>query len=100
MDISWFMRVLMKALHVMPIQKLNAPGASQQISNHPQQQAKGLYPFVGNPRDEMPSGLAFKLTDYLELLDWSGRIIRADKRGSIDSQCSPILERLNIEPDH
>jgi len=33
-------------------------------------------------------------------VDWSGRIICADKRGSIDSQCSPILERLNIEPDH
>ncbi|MCF6324629.1 MAG: hypothetical protein L3J89_09950 [Gammaproteobacteria bacterium] len=48
----------------------------------------------------MPSGLAFKLTDYLKLVDWSGRIIRAGKRGSLDRQCSPILERLNIEPDH
>ncbi len=38
--------------------------------NHPQQQAKGLFPFVGNPRDEMAPGLAFKLTDYLELVDW------------------------------
>jgi len=56
--------------------------------------------FAGNPRDEMPGGLAFKLNDYLERVDWSGRIIRAGKRGSIDSQCSPILERLNIEPDH
>jgi len=70
------------------------------IANHPQQQAKGLFPFVGNPRGEMPPGLAFKLTDYLELVDWSGRILRAGKRGSIDSQCAPILERLNIEPEH
>jgi len=36
----------------------------------------------------------------LELVDWSGQIIRAGKRGSIDSQCPPILQRLNIEPDH
>jgi len=68
--------------------------------NHPQQQVKGLLPFVGNPRSEMPKGLPFKLTDYLELVDWSGRIIREGKRGSIDQSMPSILERLNIEPEH
>jgi len=73
---------------------------SAHSQNHPQQQVKGLLPFIGNPRAEMPKGLPFKLTDYLELVDWSGRIIREGKRGSIDQSISPILERLNIEPEH
>ncbi len=74
---------------------------SAHAPNHPQQQVKGLLPFIGNPRAEMPKkGLPFKLTDYLELVDWSGRIIREGKRGAIDQSMPPILERLNIEPDH
>ena len=54
-------------------------------------------PFVGNPRKEMPKGLAFKLEDYLELIDWTGRCIRDDKRGSISADLPPILERLQIK---
>ena len=73
---------------------------SAHAPNHPQQQVKGMLPFVGNPRAEMPKGLPFKLTDYLELVDWSGRVIREGKRGSIDQSMPPILERLNIEPEH
>ncbi|MEL0625055.1 transposase, partial [Marinomonas arenicola] len=36
-------------------------------------QPKVLYPFVGNPRQDMPNGLTFKLADYLELVDLTGR---------------------------
>ncbi|MBL1261269.1 MAG: hypothetical protein COB33_012130 [Thiotrichaceae bacterium] len=68
--------------------------------NHSKQQVKTLLPFAGNPRKEMPKGLPFRLTDYIELVDISGRIIRKDKRGAIDPQLSPILERLNIETKH
>jgi REP element-mobilizing transposase RayT len=35
--------------------------------------------------------------DYLQLVDWTGRAIRSDKRGSIVQSLPPILERLNIE---
>ena len=59
-----------------------------------------LYPFVGNPREPMPEGLPFQFKDYLELVDWTGRIIREDKRGAIDSHLPPILDRLNIDPKH
>ena len=59
-----------------------------------------LFPFAGNPRQDMPNGLPFKLTDYLELVDWTGRIIRDDKRGSIPDDVPPILEQLNIDPKH
>ena len=56
--------------------------------------------FAGNPRDDSPKGLPFRLTDYLELVDWTGRAIRDDKRGAIDNNLSHILERLNLETKH
>ena len=56
--------------------------------------------FVDYPRVNMPSGLPFRLTDYLELVDWTGRQIREDKRGAIDNDLPAILERLEIEEDH
>jgi len=37
--------------------------------------------------------------DYLELVDYSGRAIRNEKRGYIPSNLPPILERLNLEAD-
>jgi hypothetical protein len=37
--------------------------------NDPLQQAKGLHPFAGNPRRDMPNGLPFRLADYLKLVD-------------------------------
>lgn len=43
--------------------------------------------------------LPFSYNDYLELVDWSGRAIRADKRGYIAEDVPPIMARLNIEPD-
>ena len=63
-------------------------------------QPQSLMQFVGNPREPMPEGLPFALKDYLELVDWTGRIIRADKRGSIPAETPPILARLAIEPKH
>ncbi|WP_334078553.1 hypothetical protein [Microbulbifer sp. M83] len=59
-----------------------------------------LIPFAGNPRDPMPEGMPFRLRDYIELVDLSGRCLREDKRGAIDSEPPPILERLQIDPRH
>jgi REP element-mobilizing transposase RayT len=64
------------------------------------QQPDNLFPFVGNPRESMPVGLPFHLKDYLELVDWTGRIIREDKRGAISDKTPPILDRLNIDVRH
>ena len=41
--------------------------------------------------------LPFKLSDYIELVEWTGRIIRNDKRGHIDNDQPLILKRLNID---
>ncbi len=66
----------------------------------PEQQAEGLFPFAGNPRKDMPEGLPFYLSDYLELVDWSGRIIREDKRGYIPDHLPTILQRLGMDARH
>jgi REP element-mobilizing transposase RayT len=68
--------------------------------NHKNQQASGLLPFVGNPRAHMPNGLPFRLNDYLALVDWTGRMLRNDKRGSIPEDVPPILVQLHIDPKH
>jgi hypothetical protein len=59
-----------------------------------------LLPFAGYPRQDMPKGLPFRLKDYLELVDWTGRAILENKRGYIPSHQPPILERLQIEAKH
>lgn len=33
---------------------------------------------------------------YLQLLDWVGRTVRSDKRGSIPAELAPILERIGL----
>lgn len=45
------------------------------------------------------NGIPFTRVDYFKLVDATGRVIRADKRGSIDAGLSPVLSRLNIDPD-
>ena len=58
-----------------------------------------LLPFVGNPRKNIPDGLPFELSDYLTLVDWTGKIVRSDKRGAIDHNLPPLLERLSLTQD-
>ena len=53
--------------------------------------------FVGI--QEQHIGIPFMLKDYLELVDWSGKIIRDDKRGAIASNLPPILQRLELDSD-
>lgn len=65
-------------------------------ANHPNQQQKELLPFVGNPRQDMPKGVPMRLTGYLELVDWTGRILREDKRGVIPAEADKILVRLEL----
>lgn len=69
-------------------------------SHHLKQPVRELMPFVGNPRKDMPKGLPFRFSDYLELVDWSGRILRDDKRGAIPEQLPPIMNRLKMDPKH
>jgi hypothetical protein len=48
----------------------------------------------------MPAGLPFRLTDYLDLVDWSGRILRDDKKGAVPEELPAILQRLQMDARH
>ena len=70
------------------------------LENDEDFQPDSVMPFVGNPRQPMPPGIAFNLVDYLQLVDWTGKQIRDDKRGAIDTDLPPVLQRLGISPAH
>ncbi len=59
---------------------------------------KRLMPFAGNPRLGMPDGLPFRLADYLQLVDMTGRHMARNKKGKIDPSFPEILTRLNLKP--
>ena len=58
---------------------------------------KPLLHFDGTITQATQTGIPFTLENYLVLVDWTGRVVREDKRGAIDSQLPTILERLNID---
>ncbi len=59
---------------------------------------KHLLVFKGNEslKTDHLKGISFSLHDYFELIDWTGRAIREDKKGAIPSHISPILNRLEV----
>ena len=60
---------------------------------------KSLFGFVGDEHQDNRQGIPFSLLDYIELVDWSGRIIREDKRGFISSQHPKLLTSLGISSE-
>jgi hypothetical protein len=58
---------------------------------------KPLLHFEDDHESQPQAGIFFTFRDYLELVDWTGRIIRSDKNRYLDNQLPPILSRLNIE---
>ena len=56
-----------------------------------------LQPFVGNSREDMPKGLPICLSDYIELVAWTSRAIKAQQQGGVVNGRSPVLERLQIK---
>ena len=55
-----------------------------------------LADFVGGKQIE---GIAYLFMDYLELADWTGRVIREDKKGYISDNEPKILKKLGINSD-
>jgi hypothetical protein len=82
------------------IQRRIAKAHHTQWPNQIEQQSELLLPFAGNPRKDMPAGLPFRLTDYFELVDWTGRILRDDKKGVIPEEMPEILQRLQLDARH
>jgi hypothetical protein len=58
-----------------------------------------LLPFTGNEQQHKATGITFSLQDYLILVDETGRILRDDKCGAINSKAVNILTRLHISDE-
>ncbi len=56
-----------------------------------------LMPFLDGKGIANEPHIPIHLADYIELVDWTGRQIRPDKRGAISENAPPILARLGIE---
>tara|TARA_B110000908_G_C10172330_1_gene411496 strand:+ start:156 stop:1136 length:981 start_codon:yes stop_codon:yes gene_type:complete len=63
------------------------------------EQPTTLLAFTGNEHQERISGISFSLKDYLTLVDETGRVIREDKRGAIETKTTKILSRLHISDE-
>jgi REP element-mobilizing transposase RayT len=57
---------------------------------------KPLAKFEGNITQKRQEGILFSLSDYLELVDYTGRMLEPNKRGAISETLPPILTRLNL----
>jgi len=60
---------------------------------------KPLFGFVGDESEQSIQGIPFSLLDYIELVDWSGRIIREDKRGAISGQRPRLISTLGLDDE-
>lgn len=58
-----------------------------------------LMPFDGSLHTDIHEALPFTLQDYFDLVDVTGRLVRADKRGSVDAKLPALVNRLGIDPD-
>ncbi|PKH02136.1 transposase [Psychromonas sp. MB-3u-54] len=60
---------------------------------------KPLYGFVGDKAQQTSEGIPFSLIDYFELLDWTSRVLRDDKRGVISGTQPQLLDVLGIDDE-
>jgi REP element-mobilizing transposase RayT len=67
----------------------------QQRIKHPKDH--GLRRFAGHSDDL--DGIPYSLMDYVQLVEWSGRVMREGKKGFIPPDTPPILSRLGMAPD-
>ncbi|MCP4322992.1 MAG: hypothetical protein GY787_14335, partial [Alteromonadales bacterium] len=72
-------------------------GKSNYAENKKESGSKPLIKFIGAENQSQPQGINFTLIDYLELVDWSGRIIREGKRGAISGQTPVLLSTLGLD---
>jgi len=74
--------------HTSIQQRINAAKSNKQPAS--------LLPFAGNPRNNIPDGLPFRLDDYIALVELSGRYLYPDKPGKIADSAPPILDRVGL----
>ncbi len=70
-----------------------ASGVDDEFPSNP------LYSFTGDNVEGAEQGIPYCIIDYLELLDWTGRVVRNDKHGYISGERPKLLKLLSIEGD-
>ncbi|GIU32669.1 transposase [Shewanella hafniensis] len=73
--------------------------AKTTADNLQQKPHKALAKFDGSTLLSQQTGIPFHFADYLELIDWTGRAMRLDKKGYIDNERPKLLNELGISPD-
>ncbi|MBV1872762.1 MAG: hypothetical protein KUG83_09475 [Gammaproteobacteria bacterium] len=68
------------------------------MGDEPCQQAS-LKVLDGSGHTPLSEGAPYTRQNYFELVYWTGRVLRADKRGAIDESQAPILKRLGIDEE-
>ncbi|MGQ9426395.1 transposase [Gilvimarinus sp. F26214L] len=64
------------------------------------QQPVSLMPFEDSARKPTSKAMPFSCHDYIQLVEWTGRMVREGKRGAIKNTLPPVLSRLQLEPRH
>lgn len=95
--------------HTSAYRRIQAMPAAKQRPSKPPAAASSdrwlcpIAPAVASTNPTSAPSLSFldmTLSDYLQLLDWSGRQLRENKRGVIPARLAPIFDRLGICEDH
>ena len=59
-----------------------------------------LMPFIESlSRRQTDAGIPFKLLDYLELAEWTGRVSLPDKKGAIRANPPPLISTIGLSED-
>jgi len=97
-------RALLKCMAYVDLNPIRAGLATKpELSPHTSIRARiagedsHLLPFArsqGSAKEHIP----IQHLDYLQLVDWTGRQLRASKAGRIPENILPILERLTLDP--
>ena len=77
-------------------ERLLATAKSKQ-SKQSKQKTNVLMKFDGSNHTPIHHAIPFTEKDYFELVDWTSRIIRGDKKGYVPQSVPPILQRLNLD---
>jgi len=91
-------------LHGVAFKKENSTKIAEVSLTNINFQKKPLLGFIGDEHEPQSSinslkGIPFSLLDYIELVDWSGRILREDKKGAIPSQHPKLLNALGLDSE-
>ena len=71
----------------------------RQLQKQQDEEKPAPMPFAESEKDKQPvMMLPFALQDYLELVDWTGRVQRSDKKGYISYKAPTLLESLRLSP--